>query len=179
MAEMATQLAVFMKNVPGTLHDMLRSLSEGGVNIEGIMVNDATDHAVVRLVVSHPSRAIHLLGERGAVVVESEVVALEMANEPGQMLALSGKLAQHKINISYIYGSTPREGGLPRIYLHSSDDEKVVELLGSEPGEEVEGKGGQKAVRTAASRGSAASELTGRAAAGRSAARKGKGGRHG
>jgi hypothetical protein len=126
---MTTQLAVFMKNVPGTLHEILRSLKEAAINIEGIMVNDAADHAVVRLVVDAPSKAIHLLGDRGMLVVESEIICHEMTDRTGEIMVLAGELAGAGINISYIYGSTPEGGGRPRIFLHSSDNPRVLEVL--------------------------------------------------
>ena len=129
MAKTTTQLAVFLKNVPGALHEFLRSLAEESINIEGIMVNDAADHAVVRLVVDQPSKAIHLLGDRGAVVVESDIVVHEMQNLPGEILALAGMLAKNHINIAYIYGSTPAGGGVPRIFFHTADDATVTKLL--------------------------------------------------
>jgi hypothetical protein len=129
MAEIMTQISVFLKNVPGTLHQVLKSITDAQINIEAIMVSDAVDHAVVRLVVDLPQKAIHLLGEHGLLVIESDIIAHEMPNEPGELLRLAGALAKGKINISYIYGSTPREGGIPRIYLQTSDNKKVARLL--------------------------------------------------
>ena len=134
MAELTTQLAVFMKNVPGTLHEILKSITDARINIEGIMVNDAVDYAVVRLVVDAPMKAIHILGERGLLVVESDILSLEMPDEPGELLGLAGKLSKGKINISYIYGSTPRAGGRPQVFIHTSDNAKVVRMLGKGEG---------------------------------------------
>ncbi len=130
MAQLTTQLAIFMKNVPGTLHEVLRSIKEASINIEAIMVHDAVDYAVVRLVVDSPTKATHILGERGLLVVDNEIIAHEMPNEPGELLALAGKLAKGKINIAYIYGSTPRGNGTPCIYLQTSDNAKVIRMLG-------------------------------------------------
>ena len=130
MTKVVTQLAVFLKNVPGTLKELLRSIADAGINIEGLMVNDAADHAVVRLVVNSPSKALYLLEGRGAVVVESEILAHDMKNKPGEILYLTEKLAKHRINIAYIYASTPRGKGGTRTFLHTSDDARVLKLLG-------------------------------------------------
>ncbi len=148
MPQTTTQLAIFMKNVPGTLHEMLRSVKDANINIEGIMVHDAIDYAVVRLVVDQPTKAIHLLGEQGLLVVESDIVEHQMPNEPGELLDLAGQLAKGKINISYIYGSAPRGGGIPRIFLHTSDNEKVIRMLGGKSG----GKAGAGKARRAGSK---------------------------
>jgi len=130
MTTTTTQIAVFLKNVPGALHAMLRALTDERINIEGLMISDAADHAVVRLVVDSPSKVLHLLGDRGAMVVESEIIDHEMANRPGELLTLSGKLAHGGINIAYIYGSTPKRGTRARIFIHTDDDAKVLRLLG-------------------------------------------------
>ena len=129
MAEIKTQLAVFLKNIPGTLRQVLKSITDASINIEAIMVSDAVDYAVVRLVVDSPTKALHLLGDHGLLVVESDIISHEMPNEPGELLSLAGKLSKGEINISYIYGSAPREGGIPRIFLHTSDNDKVVRIL--------------------------------------------------
>jgi hypothetical protein len=147
MAETTPQLAVFMKNVPGMLHDILQSITEAGINIEAIMVHDAVDYAVVRMVVDAPVKAIHLLGERGLLVVETDVVSHDMPNRPGQLLELAGKLAKGNVNIAYIYGSTPREEGLSRVFLSTSDDAKVLKILGGGKGRAKKGEARPKSRR--------------------------------
>jgi hypothetical protein len=129
MAEIVTQLAIFAKNIPGALHELLRSLSDADINIHGIMVNDAVDHAVVRMVVDAPTKAIHILGDRGILVVESDIVSHEMPNLPGELMKLAGSLSRAKINISYIYGSASPDGGAPRIFFQTSNNKKVLGLL--------------------------------------------------
>ena len=44
MAKTTTQLAVFLKNVPGALHELLRSLAEKEINIEGMMATAQAVH---------------------------------------------------------------------------------------------------------------------------------------
>ena len=126
IASSVTQISVFMKNVPGTLQRLLRAIRKAGIDIEGgIMVNDATDHAVVRMVVDQPQKTIHLLGDAGLVVLDDNVDFHGMPDRPGELLALADKLAKGRIDIAYIYGSAPRA------YLHTSDDAKVIRLLGA------------------------------------------------
>ncbi len=129
MAEIVTQLAIFAKNIPGTLHELLRSISEAKINIEGIMVNDAVDHAVVRMVVDTPTKAIHLLGDRGILVLEGDIVSHAMPNHPGELMDLAGALARAKINISYIYGSASGDAGINRIFFQTSNNARVLRLL--------------------------------------------------
>ena len=56
------QLSLFLENKPGTLAAVCQALADEAVNIYAISVVDAVDHAVVRMVVSDPTKAITLLG---------------------------------------------------------------------------------------------------------------------
>jgi hypothetical protein len=80
-------------------------------------------------VVSDPQAALHLLGERGVLVVENKVLVLENANTPGTLAGIAHILAKAKINIEYAYlASTPtHETGLA--ILRVSDTKRAVKLL--------------------------------------------------
>ena len=101
-----TQLSLFLENKPGTLAAVCRAFAEEKINIQAISVSDAVDHAVVRVVVSDPRRAVHLLGERGVLVVERDVLMLESCNKPGELARIAQTLADHKVNIEYAYTAT-------------------------------------------------------------------------
>ncbi len=141
MTLLTTQLSLFMKNVPGTLHQVLRAIRDAEINIEAIMVNEGADHSVVRIVVNNPAKAIHLLGDRGLLVVESDVIAHEVENRPGVLMEAAGALARGKINILYLYASAPVGDCPARVYLSTDGDQKAVRLL--------RGMAGRNAGRTA------------------------------
>ena len=79
------QLSLFLKNKPGTLSKVCEALARSKINIYAISISDAVDHAVVRIVVSDPQKALHLLGERGVLVLERDVFMLEGRNKPGEL----------------------------------------------------------------------------------------------
>ena len=68
--QLATQLALFLDNKPGTLARVCEALSAAKVNIYAISTSDTTDHSVVRLVVSDPRKAMLLFEDHGALVVD-------------------------------------------------------------------------------------------------------------
>jgi hypothetical protein len=100
------QLSLFLENKPGTLAAVCEELSKRQINILALSVSDAVDHAVVRMVVNDPRRAVHLLGEHGVLVIERDVLMLEGRNRPGELATIARKLADHKINIEYAYSAT-------------------------------------------------------------------------
>jgi len=121
------QLSIFLENKPGVLAEACQALAVEGVNLRAISISDTVDHSVVRLVVSNPRKALHILGERGALVVETEVLALTLDDQPGALAKAARKLGKAKINIEYAYGSTNTASCT--IYLRVSDLKKAEQIL--------------------------------------------------
>ena len=127
--ETATQLAVFLANRPGALARVCEALAKAEININALTTSDTVDHTVVRMVVSDPTKALMLLGEAGVLALETEVLMIETANEPGVLAKIAEHLAEAKVNIEYAYlAGSPGEGkGV--IVLRPSDVEKAQTAL--------------------------------------------------
>lgn len=126
------QISIFLKNRPGTLAGVCELLKEENINIVGLSVSDTVDHAVVRMVVDEPVKAVHLLGNAGILVVENEVLVLNLRNEPGQLAKLGRRLADAGVNIDYAYGGLSADAGSGVLYLRVSNMDKAKEALMSE-----------------------------------------------
>lgn len=127
--ETACQLSIFLDNKPGTLAEVCGELANHKINIYAMSVSDTTDHSVVRLVVSDSQKALFLLEERGALVVENNVLLLENANKPGAMATIAQKLAKAKINIEYAYLATSPSSKKGLAVLRVSDTKKALKVL--------------------------------------------------
>src|SRR5437016_12930055 len=92
--ETATQLAVFLANRPGALARVCEELAKAGINIDALATSDTVDHTGVRMVVSDPTRALMLLGEAGVFALETDVLTVETANEPGVLAKIAQRLAE-------------------------------------------------------------------------------------
>src|SRR5438309_9076491 len=127
--ESATQLAVFLANRPGALARVCEALAKAEINIHALATSDTVDHSVVRMVVSDPTKALMLLGEAGVLALESDVLVIETASEPGVLGQIAERLAEAEINIEYAYlaGGRGSEKGL--IVLRTSDVEKAQTAL--------------------------------------------------
>jgi hypothetical protein len=128
-----TQLSAFLENKAGVLARLAADLARHGVSIRALTVANLADHAVVRLVVSEPRKALHLLGERGVLAVTSEVLAIEMPDEAGALARTASRLARAGVNIDYGYGSCPTGEGGAIAYFHVSDLRKARAALGRRP----------------------------------------------
>jgi hypothetical protein len=127
--ETATQLAVFLANRPGALARVCEALTKAEINIYALATSDTVDHTVVRMVVSDPTKALMLLGEAGVLALETEVLSIETASEPGVLGQIAERLAEADVNIEYGYlaGGRAAEKGL--IILRPSDVEKARSVL--------------------------------------------------
>jgi hypothetical protein len=124
------QLSVFLDNKPGSLAAACRDLAEHDINIEAITIANLVDHAVVRMVVSDPRTAVHVLGEAGVLVIVSDVLAVELPDRPGAMAELASMLGRAKINIDYMYGSSRAAGhGPATVFLRVDDLAKAKRTL--------------------------------------------------
>jgi hypothetical protein len=129
MMQVETQLSLFLENRAGVLGRLAADLDRHGVSIRALTIANLADHAVVRMVVSDSHKALHLLGERGVLVVTSEVLAIDMS-EQVSLVTVTRRLAAAGVNIDYAYGSCPSTAGRPVFYFHVSDLTKAHAALG-------------------------------------------------
>jgi hypothetical protein len=127
--QIATQLAIFLENRPGTLARVCEALAEANINIYAVSTSDTVDHTVVRMVVSDARKALYLFEERGALVVENEVLMVEADNRPGSLARMARKLADAKVNIEYCYCATGPDAKRGVIVIRPSNAKKALKAL--------------------------------------------------
>ena len=127
--ETATQLAVFLGNRPGALSRVCTELAAAEVNIHALAISDTVDHAVVRMVVSDPTKALMTLGERGVLALENDVLMIDCSNEPGVLATIADRLAKAEINIEYAYLATSPKSSHGLMILRPSNVEKAERAL--------------------------------------------------
>ena len=127
--EITKQLAVFLDNRPGTLSRVCAALAEAKVNIHALTTSDTIDHSVVRMVVDDPQTAVWLLEERGAMVVEDEVILVEGNNQPGSLSKITRTLADAKVNIEYLYCATATNSKKGLLVMRVDNVKKALKVL--------------------------------------------------
>lgn len=129
----ARQLAVFLANQPGTLKDVCEALGRAGVNILALSISDTVDHAVVRLVVNDPRRALDVLEDHNAMVVECDVLMIESDNRPGTLAAIADKLARARVNIEYAYLATSPKSRRGLCIMRPANIDRAMKALAPAP----------------------------------------------
>jgi len=129
--QLATQLAVFLDNRPGTLGRMCEAFAKAKINIFAISSSDTVDHIVFRMMVSDPKQAQGILEERGTLVVTTDVLMIDGTNRPGSLAEIANKLGAAKINIEYVYSATHPAAQKGILILRVSDPKKALKVLNS------------------------------------------------
>ena len=129
--QLATQLALFLDNRPGTFARVCDALSEAKINIYAVSTSDTVDHSVVRMVVSNPRKAMLIFEEHGTLVVDTEVLMIEGDNKPGSLSKICDTLAEAKINIEYAYCATPPDARKGLLILRVDNTKKAMKVLNS------------------------------------------------
>jgi hypothetical protein len=127
--ETATQLSVFLGNRPGALSRVCAELAAAEINIHALAISDTIDHAVVRMVVSDPTKALMILGERGVLALENDVLMIESNNKPGVLANIADRLAKAEINIEYAYLATSPKSEQGLMILRPSNVDKAQRAL--------------------------------------------------
>jgi len=122
------QFSVFTPNRLGRLHDLVRTLEASNVHVLALTVLDATDSAVIRMVVDDPERARELLEQNGFPFSESRLVVVEV-NSPGELNRLVSALMEAELNINYLYSFIPHPHGKSILGISMEDDEMAEAVL--------------------------------------------------
>ena len=78
------QLSIFIENRSGTLIKVLEVLKEAKIQIVASTIADTAEYGIYRLICSEPLRAYEELKKAGVAVALSDVLALELDDEPGR-----------------------------------------------------------------------------------------------
>ena len=97
------QISITLENVPGALMDVSELLGVEGINIRAISVAETDKTSAVRFVTDNPPKTVNVLRSNGYAVLETDVIALEVPDHPGGLLAVLKPLKAAEINVLYLY----------------------------------------------------------------------------
>ncbi|MBN1690547.1 MAG: amino acid-binding protein [Dehalococcoidia bacterium] len=123
------QIVVFMDKGPGNLAKLTRHLSARGINLRALSVSEKGDFGTARIVVPDPDNCIEVLKEAGYHYRENDVLAVEVADQPGGMADVLDVIAGENLNVDYIYCMIDARRGLAGVILRTSDLLKTIAAL--------------------------------------------------
>ena len=125
---MLKQISVFVENKPGKLAEVTGVLYKEGVNLRAFTIAEAGDFGIIRMVVDRVDEAYKALKSAGFTVALTDVLAVEVKDEPGGLYNIAKALGDAGVNIEYVYAfAFEKERAL--IILKPNDLEKARKVL--------------------------------------------------
>lgn len=125
------QISIFIENKSGRLAEITRILGEAAINIRALSLADTSDFGILRLIVNDVEKAKQVLKEKGFTVNKTEVVAVEVPDQPGGLAAILQTLDRDSINVEYMYAFVERCGGNAVIIFRFDETDKALHSLKS------------------------------------------------
>jgi hypothetical protein len=103
MTKTIKQLSLFSENKPGRLAKIADVFEKEKINIRAFTIAESGDFGIIRIVVDLPDKAFNVLKKEGFTVSETDVIGIEINDEPGSMKEVAELFAEGSINIDYAY----------------------------------------------------------------------------
>lgn len=124
------QISISLKNVPGKFLAVSECLGKEGVNIRAISVANTADISTVRFVTDNPGKTANVLRSHDYPVKETDVLAVEVPDHPGGLIAVLKPLRDANINVLYFYPYLGRgESGQPIVIVGVDKTKEALEAL--------------------------------------------------
>jgi len=123
------QFTVFLENRVGRLMELLRKFDGSGVRIVAINIHDSTECSLVRLVLTDPERGREILERAGLAMIESDLVAVEMPDDPQPLLRICTALLSSEINLVQAYPLIGLQNGRQAVALMVDNCEIAADTL--------------------------------------------------
>lgn len=124
------QISIFIENKSGRLAEVTGILGEAGVNIRALSLADTSDFGILRLIVDKPSQALEILRSNSFTVNMTEVVGVEVPDQPGGLASILTVLDKNSINVEYMYAFVERSGGNAVIIFRFDNVDEAINVLG-------------------------------------------------
>lgn len=109
------QLTVFIGNKEGRIEKVTEILKENDINITSLSLAESVDFGLLRLIVSDPEKAKDALKAEGLSARLSDVIAVEISNEPGSLHELLTALTEFNIEYMYVLSSAEKASMIMKI----------------------------------------------------------------
>jgi hypothetical protein len=99
-----TQISIFLENKRGRLFQVCSLLGKNDINIRALTIAESEGFGVMRVVVDKPQDAMKMLKENGFVASLTDIIAVEVDDQPGGLANILRIFSENDINVEYMYG---------------------------------------------------------------------------
>ena len=123
------QISIFIENKSGRLAEVARVLGENNVNIRALSLADTSDFGILRLLVDNTDVALSALKDSGFTVNKTDVVAVEVPDQPGGLCKILQVLDDAQINVEYMYAFAERNANNAVIIYRFDEIDNAIKIL--------------------------------------------------
>lgn len=123
------QLSLFLENKPGALSRPMKLLAKGGFNVLTLSIADANQFGILRLILRDWARAKKLLETKGFVVKVTDMVAVEVTDEPGGLAKVLDLVEKAKLNVEFMYAFTEKRENKAVLVFRFDDPDHAIAIL--------------------------------------------------
>jgi hypothetical protein len=123
------QFNVFLENRLGALLDVVRRFETSDNHIVSLTVVDSADCAIIRIVLSDPERALEVFRQAKLPITESDLLVVQLPEEPQPLLRICKALLVAEVNIHYAYPLLVGPQGRAALAIHVEDHDNAAQTL--------------------------------------------------
>ena len=123
------QLSLFLENKPGALGRPIRLLARGKFNIVTLSIADANQFGILRLILNDWEDAKKLLEKNGFVVKVTDMVAVEVVDQPGGLAKILDVVEKAGLNVEFMYAFPNKRGGQAILVFRFDDPDNAIKIL--------------------------------------------------
>jgi hypothetical protein len=123
------QISIFMENTTGRLADVTALLAKAGINLRAISIADTTDFGILRMVADQPDAAVKLLKDAGFTARETDVIGVEVPDQPGELARIMSLFRDDGVGIEYLYASLEHRKNKAVIVIKVDDIQAGLAML--------------------------------------------------
>lgn len=123
------QLSIFLENKPGRLAAPCEALAAAGINLVTLSLADTRQFGILRLIVRDWQRAKEVLEAAGMAVKVTEVLAIEVGDQPGGLAAVLRAIDHAGLNVEYMYAFTEKLGDKAVLVFRFEDADAAARAL--------------------------------------------------
>ncbi|HKL74350.1 MAG TPA: ACT domain-containing protein [Clostridia bacterium] len=107
---LVNQVAVFLENTKGRISDLCQVLADANINVLSMVIADTSDFGIVRTITNDNPKAEKVLKEAGFAAARSDLLGIEIDDEPGRLAEILSEFNKNSIDIEYLYSYITKMG---------------------------------------------------------------------
>lgn len=123
------QISIFLENKSGRLADVTKILGDQNINIRAMTIADTTDFGILRLIVDQPEKAEQILNDSGFAVRTTEVIAIEVFDQPSGLVTSLRILEEANMDIEYMYAFVDKANEKAIVIFRIDNYEEAIKVL--------------------------------------------------